>query len=119
MMIEKTDVQTGRMAKLTTIKGILMKKVAKLLFITVASGAATTAIAQQEAVENYNQLYATQILSQHENIMPLLDKDGDGMCSASEFMSAHRSIFDALDTNKDGLLSETEIKEFQENQKNS
>jgi len=95
-----------------------MNALQKLLSITIVSMAATTAFAQQEAIEDYNQVYTNQMLSQHEDVIGLLDKDGDGMCSSQEFMSAHRSIFDSIDANSDGLLSEEEMGQFQANMKN-
>ena len=80
-----------------------------------ARTAGTITIAQAEALEDFNRMYAERVLSEHEDIMPLLDKNGDGMCSRSEFMQAHQRIFDAVDANGDGQISEDEMQRFEQN----
>ncbi|MES1928047.1 hypothetical protein SADO_02290 [Salinisphaera dokdonensis CL-ES53] len=71
-------------------------------------------LAQAEAVEDYNSLFAEQMMSNHDELMPMLDKDGDGMCSRDEFMQAHDRIFRAVDANNDGMLSEAEMARVEE-----
>lgn len=66
-------------------------------------------MAQAEAIKDYDSFYAEQIMIRHEQLMPLLDSDGDGMCSRAEFMQAHDRIFRAADANGDGQLSEAEM----------
>ena len=71
-------------------------------------------LAQTGAIEDYNSFYAEQMMSRHEELMPMLDKNHDGMCSREEFMQAHDRIFRAVDTNEDGMLSNSEMARVEE-----
>lgn len=70
---------------------------------------AYTVLAQAEAIEDYNTFFVDQIMGRHEELMSLLDADGNGMCSQQEFMQAHERIFHAVDANGDGNLSNAEL----------
>lgn len=71
-------------------------------------------IAQQDIAEDYAARYAEKMLSDHDVLMPMLDKDGDHMCSREEFMQANERVFSAIDANGDGLLSETELSQAEQ-----
>ncbi|GAB3684945.1 EF-hand domain-containing protein [Salinisphaera aquimarina] len=71
--------------------------------------AAFIVLAQAEAVMDYNRYYAEQVMADHDELMPMLDKNHDGMCSREEFMQAHDHVFRTIDANNDGVLSEAEM----------
>lgn len=83
-----------------------MNKLMSALIAVVLAGTTFSAVAQQEAVKDY-QKYIDRMMD--DSTMQMLDANDDGVITRSEFKNFYNEIFDMMDENKDDKILEDEM----------